>query len=103
MKTDRIHFEAMEARSVDAFPAGHGWQYEPEWDGFRCVLTRDDDVVALYSKSGQDLGRYFPEVVAAALALRENALSSTARLSSQLAENFLLTTFCNASMPLPAG
>jgi ATP-dependent DNA ligase len=71
VKKSRIHFEAMEARSVDALPAGQGWQYEPKWDGFRCVLTRDDHVVALYSKSGQDLGRYFPEVVAAALTLRE--------------------------------
>jgi ATP-dependent DNA ligase len=66
-----MHFEAMEARSVDAIPDGKQWQYEPKWDGFRCVLTRDDDVVALYSKSGQELGRYFPEVVAAALTLRE--------------------------------
>ena len=73
MKKSRIHFEAMEARSVDAIPAGKDWQYEPKWDGFRCLLTRDADAVAMYSKSGQDLGRYFPEVVAAALTLREKS------------------------------
>ena len=56
--------EAMEARSVDAIPEGREWQYEPKWDGFRCLLMRDTDAVGMYSKSGQDLsggGRYFPE------------------------------------------
>ena len=61
----------MEARSADAIPVGEEWQYEPKWDGFRCLLTRDADTVAMYSKSGQDLSRYFPEVVVAARTLRE--------------------------------
>jgi ATP-dependent DNA ligase len=65
------HIEAMEARSVDAIPSGKEWQYEPKWDGFRCLLVRDRDIVAMYSKAGQDLARYFPEVVAAARKLRE--------------------------------
>ena len=64
----------MEARSVDAIPIGEEWQYEPKWDGFRCLLTRDADTVAMYSKSGQDLSRYFPEVVAAARTLREKTI-----------------------------
>src|SRR4029077_16255513 len=63
----------MEARSVDAIPAGEEWQYEPKWDGFRCLLARDAGTVAMYWKSGQDLSRYFPEVVAAALSLREKS------------------------------
>jgi ATP-dependent DNA ligase len=63
--------EAIEARSVEAIPTGEVWQYEPKWDGFRCLLARDAQAVAMYSKSGQDLSRYFPEVVAGALALRE--------------------------------
>src|SRR6266446_2954789 len=57
---------AMEARSVDAIPRGSGWQYEPKWDGFRCLLSRDGDRVELRSKSGEDLTRYFPELVDAA-------------------------------------
>ena len=61
----------MEARSVDAIPIGPKWQYEPKWDGFRCLLRRDADAVTMYSKSGQDLGRYFPELATAALALGE--------------------------------
>lgn len=54
---------AMEARSVEAIPAGDGWQYEPKWDGFRCLAFRDVDEVALQSKSGQPLARYFPDIV----------------------------------------
>ena len=73
MRNDRHHIEAMEARSVDAIPIGDEWQYEPKWDGFRCLLTRDADAVTMYSKSGQDLRRYFPELAAAALELRENS------------------------------
>jgi ATP-dependent DNA ligase len=60
----------MEARSVDAIPRGQEWQYEPKWDGFRCLLSRDGDRVDLRSKSGEDLARYFPEIVAAALTLK---------------------------------
>ena len=63
----------MEARSVEAIPTGEMWQYEPKWDGFRCLLARDGQAVVMYSKSGQNLSRYFPEVVAAALTIREKS------------------------------
>ena len=59
----------MEAKLVDALPAGADWQFEPKWDGFRCLLFRDGEAVVLQSKSGKPLSRYFPEIVAAALAL----------------------------------
>src|SRR4051794_25037483 len=61
---------AMEARSVDAIPRGTEWQYEPKWDGFRCLLYRHGEAVELRSKSGEDLTRYFPELVRATLALK---------------------------------
>lgn len=51
---------AMEARSVDEIPRGKEWQYEPKWDGFRCLLSRNGGDVDLRSKSGEDLTRYFP-------------------------------------------
>jgi ATP-dependent DNA ligase len=60
----------MEARSVDAIPRGAEWQYEPKWDGFRCLLSRKGPKVDLRSKSGEDLARYFPELVQAALDLK---------------------------------
>ena len=49
----------MEAKSVEKLPAGDGWQYEPKWDGFRCVAFRDGEQVDLQSKSGQPLGPRF--------------------------------------------
>src|SRR5207244_451965 len=55
----------MEARSVERLPEGEGWQYEPKWDGFRCLAFRDGDAVDLRSKSAQPLARYFPDLVAA--------------------------------------
>jgi ATP-dependent DNA ligase len=60
----------MEALSVDEVPKGKNWQYEPKWDGFRCLVFRDDRKVELQSKSGQSLTRYFPELVAAVAALK---------------------------------
>jgi ATP-dependent DNA ligase len=54
----------MEALLTAALPDGGGWQFEPKWDGFRCIVARDGEAVDLWSKSGKPLGRYFPEVVA---------------------------------------
>ena len=44
------------------------WSFEPKWDGFRALLFRDGDTVAIGSRGGKDLARYFPEIVAAAKA-----------------------------------
>jgi len=66
----RRPFAPMEALSVDRIPEGKGWQYEPKWDGFRCLVFRDGARVELQSKSGQPLTRYFPELAAAAAALK---------------------------------
>ena len=56
-------FPPMEAKSVAGIPVGTEWQYEPKWDGFRCVAFRDGDEIALQSKAGEPLTRYFPEIV----------------------------------------
>ena len=53
----------MEALLASELPEGDGWQFEPKWDGFRCLARRDGDEVTLASKSGKPLARYFPEVV----------------------------------------
>ena len=60
----------MEALLVSEIPAGENWEYEPKWDGFRCLAFREDTKVELQSKSGQALERYFPEVVEALLKLK---------------------------------
>jgi ATP-dependent DNA ligase len=54
----------MEALLAAELPEGDGWQFEPKWDGFRCLASRDGDQVTLTSKSGKPLGRYFPDSVA---------------------------------------
>jgi ATP-dependent DNA ligase len=61
--------EPMEAQPVAALPEEAGWQFEPKWDGFRCLAFKQGDEVELQSKSGKPLARYFPEVVAAIAAL----------------------------------
>src|SRR3954465_9120844 len=53
----------MEALLAAELPEGEGWQFEPKWDGFRCLARRDGAEVTLTSKSGKPLARYFPEVV----------------------------------------
>jgi ATP-dependent DNA ligase len=60
----------MEALSVDEIPVGPEWQYEPKWDGFRCLVFRDGNAITLQSKSGKPLTRYFPDVVEAVRSLR---------------------------------
>jgi len=59
----------MEARAAAHLPTGEGWLFEPKWDGFRCLAFREGSALALQSKGGQPLDRYFPELVAAFLAL----------------------------------
>jgi ATP-dependent DNA ligase len=54
----------MEAKLVDRLPSGEGWQFEPKWDGFRCLTFRDGEDVYLQAKSGKPLARFFPEIVA---------------------------------------
>jgi ATP-dependent DNA ligase len=63
-------YAPMEAQPAAELPPGPQWQYEPKWDGFRCLAFRDGARVDLESKSGKPLTRYFPEVVAALAALK---------------------------------
>jgi ATP-dependent DNA ligase len=58
-------YAPMEAKLVPELPDGAQWQYEPKFDGFRCIAFKDAGEVDLRSKSGQPFNRYFPEVVAA--------------------------------------
>lgn len=57
--------EPMEALLVDSLPAEGSWQFEPKWDGFRCIAVKRGAEVQLFAKSGKPLHRYFPEVAAA--------------------------------------
>ena len=65
-----IDFPPMEADSAREIPLGPEWEYEPKWDGFRCIAFRDEDKLDVMSKSGQALARYFPEIVEALLGIK---------------------------------
>ena len=66
----RRPYPPMEALSVDEIPLGMNWQYEPKWDGFRCLVFRDGEKIDLQSKSGQSLTRYYPELIEAIAAVK---------------------------------
>ena len=71
MDAPRQKLAPMEALLAAELPEGEGWQYEPKWDGFRCLARRDGNEVSLTSRSGKPLGRYFPEVVEMIGSLKE--------------------------------
>lgn len=58
-------YAPMEAQPASELPAGPEWQFEPKWDGFRCLAFRDGKTIDLLSKAGKPLTRYFPELVQA--------------------------------------
>ncbi|MBN3458342.1 ATP-dependent DNA ligase [Mycobacterium sp. DSM 3803] len=56
--------EPMLAKAQVKVPDDAGvWSYEPKWDGFRALVFRDGDEVVVQSRSGKELGRYFPELL----------------------------------------
>src|SRR5581483_11636831 len=57
-----VPFPPMEAELVSDLPERGGWRYEPKWDGFRGVLENDGGELALWSRNGRPLLRYFPEL-----------------------------------------
>jgi ATP-dependent DNA ligase len=53
----------MEAKLAARLPSGADWLYEPKWDGFRCLIFKDEVQIEIQSKAGKPLRRYFPEVI----------------------------------------
>jgi ATP-dependent DNA ligase len=78
----------MEARLVDELPEEAGWQFEPKWDGFRCLAFRAGDEVELRAKSGKPLGRYFPEMTAALRQLKPSRFVLDGELAIPVGEIF---------------
>ena len=64
--------ETMEALLVEHLPDEPGWLFEPKGDGFRCLAVKNGEDVALWSRSGKPLGRYFPEVAAMFASLKDD-------------------------------
>src|ERR1700722_15654405 len=66
----KTNYRPMEAEPATKLPKGPLWQYEPKWDGFRCLAFRDGGRIQLQSKSQKPLSRYFPELVESLAALK---------------------------------
>src|SRR5690242_21753561 len=64
----------LSAISETGIPQGNSWEYEPKWDGFRTLVFRDGDEVALMSRGGRPMTRYFPEMLSPFRKLREPKL-----------------------------
>jgi len=62
MPGPNVPFPPMEAQLVKELPDSNRWQFEPKWDGFRGVLENDGGELALWSRNGRPLLRYFPEL-----------------------------------------
>lgn len=54
--------DPMLAKLTAEIPRGEGWLYEPKWDGFRALVFRDGNDMAIVSRDGRTLDRYFPEL-----------------------------------------
>ncbi len=55
----------MLAKAIQGLPEREDIVFEPKWDGFRCVVFRDEDEIELGSRNERPLTRYFPEILAA--------------------------------------
>src|SRR6185295_7828426 len=95
-------FAPMEALSVDEIPVGPEWQYEPKWDGFRCLVFRDRRSVTLQSKSGKPLTRYFPELVDAVLALKAKRFVLDGEIVVPEGRNFSFDALLQRIHPAPS-
>ena len=62
----------MEAKLADSLPDEPGWQFEPKWDGFRCLAFRAGAEIDLRAKSGKPLARYFPDMAEALAELAQD-------------------------------
>ena len=80
----------MKARAVKSFPVGPDWMYEPKWDGFRCLIFRDEENIFLQSRTGKSLTSAFPEIVAAFRALSPKRFVLDGELAMPNRERFFL-------------
>ena len=88
--------EPMECKRVPQLPEGSGWFYEIKQDGYRAIALVDRSTVRLYSISGLDYTREFPQIAFALRTLHETgivfdgeivALDSHGRASFQELQN----------------
>jgi ATP-dependent DNA ligase len=92
----------MEALPMDAIPEGKEWQYEPKWDGFRCLAFRDGSTIDLQSKSKQPLTRYFPELVEALSKLEARRFALDGEIAVPEGRDFSFDALLQRIHPAPS-
>lgn len=55
--------EPMLATLTPRIPDGDKLLFEPKWDGYRCLVFRDDKEIFLQSRAGKPFNQAFPEIV----------------------------------------
>ena len=83
-----VDLPPMEAQLVEELPEEPGWQFEPKWDGFRCLAFRAGNEVELRAKSGKPLARYFPEMAAALRGFQVSRFVLDGELAIPVGETF---------------
>lgn len=95
-------YPPMDALSATDLPSGPEWQYEPKWDGFRCLAFGDGKHVDLMSKSQKPLTRYFPSSSPRSRRSKPRALFSTAKSSSPATAGYRSMHSCSEFILPPA-
>ena len=68
--------------TVDRPPAGAQYSFEVKWDGIRAIITMEDRVARIFTRSGKEATAQFPEVV--------EALADSGELSNGVFDGELL-------------
>ncbi len=92
----------MEAKVVATLPDGPGWQFEPKWDGFRCLAFKSGADVELRAKSGKPLGRYFPEMIAGLAGAAANEFVLDGELMVPVGETLSFAALQDRVHPAPS-
>jgi ATP-dependent DNA ligase len=92
----------MLARLVHELPPADDYLFEPKWDGFRCLATRDGDDVELISRHGRPLGRYFPELTSALGALAAERFTLDGEILAAVGGRFDFEALMGRLHPAPS-
>jgi hypothetical protein len=99
-----LDLSPMDARTADTLPDFEGpWQYEPKWDGFRCLALKAAGTVELRAKSGKPLGRFFPEIVTLSVIASPSSSRATNRRRSSITEHSFHVIHPSPKADMPRG
>jgi hypothetical protein len=99
-----LDLSPMDARTADTLPDFEGpWQYEPKWDGFRCLAFKAAGTVELRAKSGKPLGRFFPKIVTLSVIASPSSNRATNRRRSSITKHSFHVIHPSPKADMPRG